>query len=192
VIGAWRLVIGAGGETGEGGRIGKVRGLGATLCHISCVGGGRVVLRTAAKYNCALKRYLIDNRCISATIGGCDAFSLITCSNFGVPMRGRKKTFSLHLTDSQRSELQRWQRTPTQLAGLVRRARLILLLDQGQSVTEAAQTAGLAPKNARKWIRRFLERGVAGLHDKPGRGRQPVFSPRGRAAPGQDGVRATG
>ena len=52
-------------------------------------------------------------------------------------MRGRKKTFSLALTDDQRAQLQRWQRCSTLPAGLVRRARLILLLDQGQSVTAA-------------------------------------------------------
>lgn len=99
-------------------------------------------------------------------------------------MRGRKKTFSLTLTADQRAELQRWQRCATMPAGLVRRARLILLLDQGQSVTAAAQAAGLAPKNARPWIHRFLAQGTKGLHDRPRPGRQPVFSPRGRLAAG--------
>jgi hypothetical protein len=107
-------------------------------------------------------------------------------------MRGRKKSFSLQLTENQRAELQRWQRSSTLPVGLVRRARLILLLDQGQPVGTAAATAGLAPKNARKWIRRFLEHGPAGLNDRPRTGRPPVFSPRGRAARGQDGLRATG
>jgi hypothetical protein len=107
-------------------------------------------------------------------------------------MRGRKKSFSLHLTDNQRAELQRWQRTSTLPVGLVRRARLILLLDQNQPVNAASATAGLAPKNARKWIRRFLDHGLAGLKDQPRTGRPPVFSPRGRVAPGQDRVRATG
>jgi Helix-turn-helix domain len=107
-------------------------------------------------------------------------------------MRGRKKSFSLQLTEKQRAELQRWQRTSTLPVGLVRRARLILLLDQDQPVGAAAATAGLAPKNARKWIRRFLTHGLAGLRDQQRTGRPPVFSPRGRPAPGQDGVRATG
>jgi hypothetical protein len=107
-------------------------------------------------------------------------------------MRGRKKSFSLQLTDPQRVELQRWQRTSTLPAALVRRARLILLLDQGQPVGAAAATAGLAPKNARKWVRRFLAHGLAGLTDQQRSGRPPVFSPRGRAAPGQDRLRAPG
>jgi hypothetical protein len=99
-------------------------------------------------------------------------------------MRGRKKSFSRNLTASQRAELLRWQRSTTLPAGLARRGRLILLLSEGQSVTEAAQTAGLAPTNARKWVRRFLGQGIAGLDDQPGRGRRPVFSPRSRAASG--------
>jgi hypothetical protein len=107
-------------------------------------------------------------------------------------MRGRKKSFALQLTEAQRAELQRWQRTATLPGGWARRARLILLLDQNQPVGAAAATAGLAPKNARKWIRRFLAHGPAGLKDQPRTGRPPVFSPLGRAAGGQDGVRATG
>ncbi len=107
-------------------------------------------------------------------------------------MRGRKKTFSLHLTDKQRAELQSWRRASTLPAGQVRRARLILLLDQDQSVAAAAHTAGLAPKNARKWIHRFLAHGLQGLTDQQRPGRPPVFSPRNRPACGQDGVRATG
>lgn len=98
-------------------------------------------------------------------------------------MRGRKKTFAVDFTDPQRAELLRGQRCTTLPAGLVRRGRLILLLSEGQSVTDAAHIAGVAPNNARKWVRRFLGHGVAGLNDQPGRGRRPVFSPRGRAAP---------
>jgi hypothetical protein len=97
-------------------------------------------------------------------------------------MRGRKKSFSLEVTDKQRAELLRWQRSSTLPAGLARRGRLILLLSDGRSVTEAAHIAGLSPNNARKWVRRFLGQGIAGLNDQPGRGRQPVFSPRGRVA----------
>lgn len=103
-------------------------------------------------------------------------------------MRGRKQSFSLEVTDDQRAELARWQRSTTCPAGLARRGRLILLLSQGQTLKQAAWIAGLAPTNARKWVRRFLAQGLAGLDDQPGRGRQPVFSPRSRAAPGEAGL----
>ena len=107
-------------------------------------------------------------------------------------MRGRKKTFAVSVSDSQRAELLRWLRSTTLAAGLARRARLILLLDEGRTYADAAQTVGLTIRNARKWALRFVRHGLTGLHDQPGRGRQPVFSPRGGAPPGQNGVRATG
>src|SRR5262245_58080315 len=102
-------------------------------------------------------------------------------------MRGRKKTFSVDLNQSQRDNLQRWLRSTNLPAGLARRARLLLLLEQPDtSWRQAAQTAGLTPRHARKWGQRFLARGLDDLQDKPRPGRQPVFSPRGRLAPGQD------
>ena len=107
-------------------------------------------------------------------------------------MRGRKKTFVVTVSASQRSELERWLRCTTLSAGLVRRARLVLLLAEGRTYQDAAQTAGLTIRNARKWAIRFVRLGANGLYDQPGRGRQPVFSPRGRAASGQDGVRTAG
>ena len=108
-------------------------------------------------------------------------------------MRGRQKTFSVQLNESQRVPLQHWLRSPSQPAGLSRRARLLVLLEEpNATLKQAAQTAGLTPRHARKWVQRFLAHGLDGLHDQPRPGRQPVFSPRGGAAPGQDGVRATG
>jgi len=107
-------------------------------------------------------------------------------------MRGRKKTFSVTVSDSQRAQLQSWLRSTTLAAGLARRARLILLLAEGHTYKEAAHTAGLTIRNARKWALRFAQDGLAGLNDQPGRGRQPVFSPRGRAPSRQDGVRTAG
>jgi Helix-turn-helix domain len=94
-------------------------------------------------------------------------------------MRGRRPNFVVRLTPDKRAELERWQRSTTLPVGLVRRARVVLLMDEGQSVTAAASICGLTQRNARKWVLRYLERGLAGLEDKPGRGRKPVFSPRG-------------
>jgi hypothetical protein len=107
-------------------------------------------------------------------------------------MRGRKKTLCLTVSDSQRADLHRWVRSTTGPAGLARRARLILLLADGHTYKEAADTAGLTIRNARKWAVRFARQGLDGLHDLRGRGRPPVFSPRGRSPSGQDGVRTAG
>lgn len=107
-------------------------------------------------------------------------------------MRGRKTSLVVRLSQTHRNELERWQRSTTVSAGLARRARVVLLLDEGHTFAAAARICGLTVRNARKWVLRYLDQGLAGLRDKPGRGRKPVFSPRGSVALGQDGLRATG
>lgn len=107
-------------------------------------------------------------------------------------MRGRKTQFSVVLSALQRAELERWQRATTLPVGLVRRARVLLLLADGETLGNAARMAGLTVRNARKWALRFLERGIEGLEDKPRPGRKPVFSPRSRGLSGQNRLRATG
>jgi DNA-directed RNA polymerase specialized sigma24 family protein len=105
-------------------------------------------------------------------------------------MRGRKSSLTIVLTPEDRAEIEHWQRATTCPAGLARRGRVLLLLEQGETLTEAARTCGMSVRHVRKWAERFRARGLAGLRDKPRPGRKPVFSPRGRAAPGQDGLRA--
>ena len=69
------------------------------------------------------------------------------------------------------------QRKPTAPAGVVRRARAVLLLAHGHSVVSVAAQVGLAPRHVHKWSRRFLEQGLPGLEDKPRPGARPKFSP---------------
>jgi hypothetical protein len=104
-------------------------------------------------------------------------------------MRGRKSSFVVSLRPDQRADLESMIRSTKLAAGLARRARLILLVAEGQNLTRAAAIVGLSVRNARKWVRRFLASGVDGLQDQAGRGRKPVFSPRSRSAPGQDRLR---
>jgi hypothetical protein len=106
-------------------------------------------------------------------------------------MRGRKSALTIVLTPADRAEIQRWQRATTGPAGLARRGRVLLLLEQGLTLKDAAQRSGLSVRHTRKWAQRFRRHGLAGLRDKPRPGRKPVFSPLGSAAPGQDGLRAT-
>lgn len=107
-------------------------------------------------------------------------------------MRGRKTSFTVQLSAAHRQELQHWLRSTNLKQGLARRGRLLLLLHQGYTLKAAAQTVGLTGRNARKWARRYLQQGLAGLADKPGRGRKPVFSPLGGPASGQNRLRTTG
>lgn len=92
-------------------------------------------------------------------------------------MRGRKPSFTIVLSDEARAELERWQRTPTMAAGLVRRGRAVLLLARGVPVKDVMVRCQMTGKTVRKWARRFLAEGVAGLRDLPGRGGKPAFPP---------------
>jgi hypothetical protein len=107
-------------------------------------------------------------------------------------MRGRKPSFTLQLSATHLLELEHWRRSTNLKQGLARRAHLLLLLHHGHTLKEAARNAGLTVRNARKWAKRYLAQGLQGLTDKPGRGRKPVFSPRGGSASGQDRLRTAG
>jgi transposase len=45
------------------------------------------------------------------------------------------------------------------------------------TITDAAATVGLTRRHAYKWIQRFLQAGLGGLLDKPGRGRRRELRP---------------
>jgi CRP-like cAMP-binding protein len=81
--------------------------------------------------------------------------------------RGRTTSFTIRLTHAQRQTLLVWQRATTVPAGLARRGRMIILLADGMTITDAAATVGLSRRHAYKWIQRFIQQGVEGLHDKP-------------------------
>jgi hypothetical protein len=107
-------------------------------------------------------------------------------------MRGRKPSFTIQLPPAHLLELEHWLRSTNLKHGLVRRARLLVLLHHGHTLKDAARTATLTVRNARKWAKRYLAQGLAGLADQPGRGRKPVFSPHRGAATGQDRLRTAG
>ena len=88
--------------------------------------------------------------------------------------RGRRTSLTIRLTPAERRTLLMWQRATTVPAGLARRARLLLLLADGLTITEAAATVGLSRRHSYKWIQRFMQEGLEGLVDKPGRGHRPV------------------
>ena len=87
--------------------------------------------------------------------------------------RGRKTSFTIHLTPAQRQTLLAWQRSTTISAGLARRSRSILLLADGVTITDIAAAVGMSRRHIYKWVQRFVQQGLEGLHDKPGRGRPP-------------------
>ena len=104
-------------------------------------------------------------------------------------MRGRKSALRIDLTPEERDQLLKYLRCPSTPLGLARRCRAILEVAEGTPLVAVARLVGLTEKHVRKWVRRFLESRLAGLHDRPGRGRKPVFSPRGGDVRRQDRLR---
>jgi len=88
--------------------------------------------------------------------------------------RGRTTALTIRLTPTQRRTLLTWQRATTIRAGLARRGRIILLAADRMPLTQIAATVGISRRFVYKWTQRFLEQGVEGLADKPGRGAHRV------------------
>jgi len=86
--------------------------------------------------------------------------------------RGRPKQ-PWHLEPELRQQLEALARSRTLPHGLVHRVRLVLMAADGLNNREIAARLGLSQATVGKWRRRFLERGLPGLHDelRPGRPR---------------------
>src|SRR5262245_65459831 len=101
-------------------------------------------------------------------------------------MRGRKTSLRVVLTAEERGQLEQFLRSTTTSLGLARRCRAILEVADGLPLVEVARLVDLTEKHVRKWVQRFLKDRLAGLRDRPGPGRKPVFSPRGGALRRED------
>lgn len=99
---------------------------------------------------------------------------------------------AVSVTREQRNEFEAWLRRQTTPVGLAKRARAMLLLADGHHVSETATLVDMQRRHLYKWIERFRDQGVSGLRDGKRPGRPPVFSPRGRLAHGQTGLRTAG
>jgi hypothetical protein len=106
-------------------------------------------------------------------------------------MRGRRSPIVVGLSIEQRRLLEYFVRCSNKPAGLVRRARAVLLLAEGKNFCDVQKLTGLQRRHARKWAMRFVWGGIDALHDKQRPGRKPVFSPSGSVAYGEIGLRAS-
>ena len=97
--------------------------------------------------------------------------------------RGRKTSLTISLTPEERQTLLAWQRSTTIPSGVSRRAQMILLVADGVAITDIAATVGISRRFVYKWAQRFLAQGVAGLVDRPGRGRGRARGPRRSRTP---------
>jgi Homeodomain-like domain len=92
-------------------------------------------------------------------------------------MRGRHLALLIRMNDQTRATLQGWLHRQKIPLGRAKRARAILLLEQGHTFIQTTQWVGFTESNVRKWAKRFLGQGVVGLHEKPRPGRTPLFPP---------------
>jgi len=87
------------------------------------------------------------------------------------------------LSEEETQGLARMTRSRTLGAGLVRRAQIVRhAAEDGLSAPEVAAKMGLCGATVRFWLKRFNERGVAGLEEDMRSGRPPTYSAEERSA----------
>ena len=81
------------------------------------------------------------------------------------------------LSDEERATLEALTRRTTVAAGLVRRARMVLLAAEGMPLDRIAREVGADRTIVRTWVDRYRAGGLAALQDRPRSGRPRTFSP---------------
>ncbi len=81
------------------------------------------------------------------------------------------------LTHEEYEELKRMERRRKLAAGKVKRAKIILLSNQGYLAREISEKLDCHERTASRWINRFNKLGMAGLEEGPRDGRPRVYSP---------------
>lgn len=89
----------------------------------------------------------------------------------------RTSPFEVRLTREQRRSLEAIARTYTSQYRDVVRAKVVLYASQGLSNQQIAERLDLPRQIVSKWRKRFAQEGMAGLEERPRRGRPAVFSP---------------
>jgi len=90
-------------------------------------------------------------------------------------MKRKKGQPLIELTQQQRDELNQFTRKRYKAYFYPKRAKVILELDAGKSVTEAGRVVGMERRHIYKWVDRYKEFGLKGLSDlqRPGRPKSP-------------------
>ena len=69
------------------------------------------------------------------------------------------------LSEEEREELKRLARKNNVMACFVMRAKLIMALDEGKSISETARLIDMERRHIYKWVSRYKARGQLGLND---------------------------
>jgi DNA-directed RNA polymerase specialized sigma24 family protein len=91
----------------------------------------------------------------------------------------RPSEYPIELTEEQRAELRTRAARYTLPFREVQRARIVLMAADGLENGEIARRVDVTVDTVRKWRKRFIDHGLAGLEEAPGRGRKPAFPPSG-------------
>jgi transposase len=83
----------------------------------------------------------------------------------------------VELTDEERAALAVLTRRTTAAAGLVRRARIVLMAAASVPLDRIARELGVQRNVVRTWIDRYRAGGLAALQDRPRSGRPRTFPP---------------
>lgn len=90
----------------------------------------------------------------------------------------RKSPYSIVLSEEEQKELRRRAGKYTLPFFMVVRAKMILLAAQGLNNDEIAVILDTPRKVVSMWRKRFFQKRIAGLEERPRPGRPPVFPPR--------------
>src|SRR3954468_10136970 len=85
------------------------------------------------------------------------------------------------LTPEERQGLEQLAASRTAQARFVERARLLLAIADGHRPSQVARDLGVCRPTVYTWIRRFNERGLQGLEDRPRSGRPHTYTAEQRA-----------
>lgn len=92
----------------------------------------------------------------------------------------RHSPFVIELSDAERTSLEAMARKYTSSYREVIRAKIVLYAAQGLDNDEIAQRLDTPRQIVSKWRKRFFLERLAGLEERPRRGRPARFSPHGR------------
>ena len=85
-------------------------------------------------------------------------------------------TVAVEMPAADRRVLESWARASTMPAGLVRRARIVLLAADGHGTAEIMTRTGASKPTVIQWKRRYVEGGLEALDDRPRSGRPKVLN----------------
>jgi hypothetical protein len=91
----------------------------------------------------------------------------------------RRSPYRIELSDDERRVLESLARSYTLPYWQVVRAQMVLLAADGMRNDQIADRLRCRREVVSQWRKRFFEQRLAGLEDRPRRGRPPVFPPSG-------------